>query len=265
MIEILALSQHFVEHLRGVLHPIHQVRPRSDYGRQQAVHHAFADALGVHLHDVLASLHHHGFVVQHVVEMVEQLLVPAGTKVWICLVVVLRVDDERRSRWLLPHLACPWLAGVGDDAARQRNRGTALPIEVLWLRAEAEHGPFLPQSLEEQQEERTAKEVPHLAELGGRDGNPRVIAAALADRARERREPVGTCPWGGGRGPGSTAASASRLGRWRAIADVDETRRRTWVARKWRSSEESRSSPACFPCASAAASAHDVAGAGGRE
>jgi hypothetical protein len=96
------------------------------------VHRAFADALGVHLHDVLASLHHHRFVVQHVVKMVEQLLVPAGTKVRICLVVVLRVDDGRRSRWLPPHPAGPWLAGVGDDAARQRNWGTALPIEVLW-------------------------------------------------------------------------------------------------------------------------------------
>ena len=74
--------------------------------------------LGVNLDDVLASLHHHGFVGEHVFEMVEQLFGLAGSKVRIRLVVVpddgtllvldvgaiccLRVQLHHRPRGLLP-------------------------------------------------------------------------------------------------------------------------------------------------------------------
>ena len=77
--------------------------------------------------------------------------------------------------------------------------GVADYDEVPRPRGEAVHGPFLAEPLEERQEERAAEEVPHVVELGGRDGDPRVIGAAPTDRARERREPRAH-PRGGRRG-----------------------------------------------------------------
>lgn len=112
--------------------------------------------------------------------------------------------------------------------------GVADDDKVLWPRGKAVHGPFLAEPLEERQEERAAEEVPHIIELGGRDGDPRVVAAAPADRARERREPVGARPRGGSRGLVAPAASASRRGRADADTDVDATRRRTWGPRRQR-------------------------------
>jgi hypothetical protein len=110
--------------------------------------------------------------------------------------------------------------------------GVADDDKVLWPRGKAVHGPFLAEPLEERQEERAAEEVPHIIELGGCDGDPRVVAAAPADRARERREPVGARPRGGIRGLVAPAASASRRGRADADTDVDATRRRTWGRRR---------------------------------
>lgn len=79
--------------------------------------------------------------------------------------------------------------------------GVADDYEVARTRGEAVDRPFLAEPLEEREEERAPEEVPHVVELGGRDGDPRAVstAASPADqRAGQRREPVGTDPRGGG-------------------------------------------------------------------
>jgi hypothetical protein len=114
--------------------------------------------------------------------------------------------------------------------------GVADDDEVPWPCGEAVHGPFLSEPLEERQEERAAEEVLHVVELGGRDGDPRVVGAAPADRARERREPVRTRPRGGRRGlvvPAPIAAAPTPR-RGKTDAGAGAVRRRTSRPRRRR-------------------------------
>lgn len=111
--------------------------------------------------------------------------------------------------------------------------GVADDYEVARTRSEAVDGPFLAEPLEEREEERAPEEVPHVVELGGRDGDPRAVstAASPADqRAGQRREPVGTDPRGGGLVVVATAAP------WRGQTEAGVARMRPpWDPRLGRS------------------------------
>lgn len=114
--------------------------------------------------------------------------------------------------------------------------GVADDDEVARPRGEAVDGPFLAEPLEERQEERAPEEVLHVVELGGGDGDPRVVVPPAEHRAGQRREPVGADPRGGGLVP-SAAAAVVAAAPWRGQAEAGVARRRSWGPRRRRRRE----------------------------
>lgn len=110
--------------------------------------------------------------------------------------------------------------------------GVADDDEVARPRGEAVDRPFLAEPLEEREEERAPEEVLHVVELGGGDGDPRVVVPPAEHRARQRREPVGADPRGGGLVPSAAAAAP-----WRGQAEAGVARRRSWGPRRRRRRE----------------------------
>lgn len=100
--------------------------------------------------------------------------------------------------------------------------GVADDDEVARPRGEAVDGPFLAEPLEEREEERAPEEVLHVVELGGGDGDPRVVVSPAEHRAGQRREPVGADPRRGGLVPSAAAAP------WRGQAEASVPRGRSW-------------------------------------